>query len=382
MLKTVSSIANAIGALNYKGTWNASANTPTLTSGAGAKGDYYQVSVAGTTSLDGLANWGVGDVATFNGATWQRIEGGADLNGVNLSVTGNSDMGNVRVAGNTLSSTNTDGNINLSPNGAGRTNSNGISRITVSEGPMQELYSTSTAIFTGSQVAVTHIYGSDGGAAVVAYQDYRANGNHSPSSRSTRLYLGLANSSQQTATDKFFFEDDGGPRPNSDNTVSNGAAGNRWSVIYAGNGTINTSDAREKTAVRALTDSEIAAAKELSKEIGAFKFLSAVAEKGEAARTHIGMTVQRAVEIMTAHGLDPMAYGFICFDKWDASTHRAVVEAKSAVLDEHGNVVQPAVEAQDAVIQPGGDRYGFRTDQLLLFIAQGFEARLTALEGA
>lgn len=92
MLKTVSSIVNAIGALNYKGTWNASTNTPTLTSGAGTKGDYYQVSVAGSTALDGISNWGVGDVAAFNGATWQRIEGGADLNGVNLSVSGTSTL--------------------------------------------------------------------------------------------------------------------------------------------------------------------------------------------------------------------------------------------------------------------------------------------------
>lgn len=98
MLKTVSSITNAIGALNYVGTWNASTNTPTLTSGAGTKGDYYQVSVAGTTSLDGLSNWGVGDVAAFNGATWQRIEGGADLNGVNLTATGT-----VNFAGATVS---------------------------------------------------------------------------------------------------------------------------------------------------------------------------------------------------------------------------------------------------------------------------------------
>jgi hypothetical protein len=92
MLKTVSSITNAIGALNYKGTWNASTNTPTLASGVGTKGDYYQVSVAGSTTLDGISNWGVGDVAAFNGATWQRIEGGADLNGVNLSVSGTSTL--------------------------------------------------------------------------------------------------------------------------------------------------------------------------------------------------------------------------------------------------------------------------------------------------
>jgi hypothetical protein len=88
MLKTVSSVINAIGALNYKGTWNASTNSPTLTSSVGTKGDYYQVSVAGSTTINGISNWGVGDVIAFNGATWQRIEGGADLNGVDLSVSG------------------------------------------------------------------------------------------------------------------------------------------------------------------------------------------------------------------------------------------------------------------------------------------------------
>ena len=88
MLKSVSSVINAIGALNYKGTWNATTNTPTLASGVGTKGDYYVVSVAGSTTLDGISNWGIGDWAVFNGSVWQRVEGGADLNGVNLSVTG------------------------------------------------------------------------------------------------------------------------------------------------------------------------------------------------------------------------------------------------------------------------------------------------------
>lgn len=88
MLKAVSSISNAIGALNYKGTWNATTNSPALASGVGTKGDYYVVSTAGTTTLDGISNWGIGDWAVFNGSVWQRVEGGADLNGVNLSVTG------------------------------------------------------------------------------------------------------------------------------------------------------------------------------------------------------------------------------------------------------------------------------------------------------
>jgi hypothetical protein len=93
MLKTVSSITNAIGALNYKGTWNASTNTPALASGVGTKGDYYVVSVAGTTALDGISNWGVGDWATFNGSVWQRVEGGADGNFVNMTASGKALVG-------------------------------------------------------------------------------------------------------------------------------------------------------------------------------------------------------------------------------------------------------------------------------------------------
>jgi len=92
MLKTVSSITNAIGALNFKGTWDANANSPALTSSVGVKGDYYVVGTAGATNLNGISNWGVGDLATFNGAVWQRVEGGADLNGVNLSVSGTSTL--------------------------------------------------------------------------------------------------------------------------------------------------------------------------------------------------------------------------------------------------------------------------------------------------
>lgn len=95
MLKSVSSITNAIGALNFKGTWDANANSPALASSVGTKGDYYVVGTAGATNLNGISNWGVGDLATFNGSVWQRVEGGADLNGVNLSVSGTSTLSNL-----------------------------------------------------------------------------------------------------------------------------------------------------------------------------------------------------------------------------------------------------------------------------------------------
>ena len=87
MLKTVSSTINAIGALNYKGTWNASTNSPTLTSSVGTKGDYYVVSVAGSTNLDGTTLWGVGDWAVFNGSIWQKVDGGDTSSVTTLTVT-------------------------------------------------------------------------------------------------------------------------------------------------------------------------------------------------------------------------------------------------------------------------------------------------------
>jgi len=87
MLKTVSSITNAIGALNYKGTWDASTNTPTLVSSVGTKGDYYVVSVAGSTNLNGITLWGVGDMAIFNGSAWQKADGGDTSLVTSLTVT-------------------------------------------------------------------------------------------------------------------------------------------------------------------------------------------------------------------------------------------------------------------------------------------------------
>lgn len=63
-----------IGSVQYQGSWNAASNTPTLTSGAGTQGHYYIVSVEGTTNLDGITDWKVGDWAIFNGTTWDKID--------------------------------------------------------------------------------------------------------------------------------------------------------------------------------------------------------------------------------------------------------------------------------------------------------------------
>jgi len=137
-----------------------------------------------------------------------------------------------------------------------------------------------------------------------------------------------------------------GATPVTDGGSNLGTASLRWATVYAVTGTINTSDGRLKTPVRELTESELAAAVELGKMIGMYKWLSAVESKADAARDHVGMTVQSAIDCMQRNGLDPFGYGFICYDEFE-----------------------------------DGDRYGFRMDELNAFIAAGFNYRLTLLEG-
>jgi hypothetical protein len=75
--------AAVLGALSYQGTWNASTNSPTLTSSVGTKGYYYVVSVAGSTNLNGITDWVVGDWAVFNGSVWQKVDNTDAVTSVN-----------------------------------------------------------------------------------------------------------------------------------------------------------------------------------------------------------------------------------------------------------------------------------------------------------
>lgn len=75
--------AAILGALNYQGTWNATTNTPALASSVGTKGYYYVVDVAGSTDLNGITDWKVGDWAVFNGSIWQKIDNTDSVTSVN-----------------------------------------------------------------------------------------------------------------------------------------------------------------------------------------------------------------------------------------------------------------------------------------------------------
>lgn len=107
-----------------------------------------------------------------------------------------------------------------------------------------------------------------------------------------------------------------------------------------------------KTSVEPFTQNELKASKLLADEIGLYQFLDSISTKGDQARRHVGMTVQRAIEIMTQCDLEPFEYGFICYDEW----------------------VDDAGETQS--------QYAFRYDQLSMFIIRGLSERIKALESS
>lgn len=199
--------------------------------------------------------------------------------------------------------------------------------------------------------------------------------------------------------------------PTITNTYALGSGAYAYTTAYLSTGSINASDARMKCDFRDLTPAEIKAACDIARAIGVYRWKDSVKAKRSDAREHVGPTVQKVIEIMESHNLDPFNYGFICHDAWDREVieHLAVPGIEAVLpteevleqLDEQGNVVvafvpaqpgRPAMEGRDAyteVVREAGDRYAFRYDELSMFIAAGhavnqaaLEQRIAALEAA
>ena len=107
-----------------------------------------------------------------------------------------------------------------------------------------------------------------------------------------------------------------GVYPLADNTTPLGLITKRWSEVFAGTGTINTSDGNLKQDVRDITTAESNVATALKGKIKAFKFTDAVESKGDNARTHFGVIAQDVKAAFEAEGLDATNYGIFCSDTW------------------------------------------------------------------
>lgn len=165
-----------------------------------------------------------------------------------------------------------------------------------------------------------------------------------------------------------------------DNTLTMGSGPFRWSTIFAGTGTINTSDEREKQDIEAIPDAWLDAWGDV--QWARFKFRDAVERKGEGARWHIGVIAQRVRDAFAARGLDAFTIGLLCYDAWGEETEPVfeTVTMTRTVPMPTGRMLatdppQPEVidieEAYDEQVDTGeirvtleaGNRWGIRYDQ-------------------
>ena len=119
----VSQLPNSV--MEYKGTWDASTNTPTLVNGTGNQGDVYLCNVAGTVNFGaGAIAFFVGDQVIYSGSIWQRASGATGtVTSVALTETGDS----LNITGSPIT---TSGTINIGFNGTNLQYINGAGNLT------------------------------------------------------------------------------------------------------------------------------------------------------------------------------------------------------------------------------------------------------------
>ena len=126
--------------------------------------------------------------------------------------------------------------------------------------------------------------------------------------------------------------------PSTDNSFNLGSGSFRFGTVFAGTGTINTSDAAEKTELAPLPPALRRAVRRVMREVGVFQWRDAVARKGESrARLHVGTTAQAVQYAFAAEGLDPARFALFCADP-----------VTEAVVTKVRRVRQPLIEEIDA----------------------------------
>jgi uncharacterized protein (DUF3084 family) len=71
---------SVLGQLEYKGTWNADTDTPSLPSASTVKGNYYVVSTAGVYET---IDYEIGDWIVSNGTAWEKVDNSDKVSSVN-----------------------------------------------------------------------------------------------------------------------------------------------------------------------------------------------------------------------------------------------------------------------------------------------------------
>jgi len=151
--------------------------------------------------------------------------------------------------------------------------------------------------------------------------------------------------------------------PSKDNNAECGNPSNRWSQIHAATGTINTSDQRLKTTPEPISDSVLRAWGKV--EFLQYQFTDAVEKKGaDSARIHFGVIAQRVKEAFESEGLDPFAYGVLCFDHWEDEYEPII--GNREVIREGERFREEFDTGERRLVRAAGNRFGIRYEEALV----------------
>ena len=136
--------------MEYKGTWNASTNTPTLANGTGDTGDVYICNVAGTVNFGaGPLTFAVGDYVIYSGSIWQRSSGAVGtVTSVALSRSGDA----LAITGSPVT---TSGTINVGFAGNSTQYINGAGNLVTFPGVINEAQNLITEVYNKTGATLT-----------------------------------------------------------------------------------------------------------------------------------------------------------------------------------------------------------------------------------
>ena len=141
-------------------------------------------------------------------------------------------------------------------------------------------------------------------------------------------------------------------------------------------------DANEKQDILDLDAAELATATALKGLVKKYRFKDAVAEKGDAARIHVGVIAQDVIQAFTDNGLDATRYGIVCYDEWSEYNGEVVeVNANGKYEEQEYQLDGVTFEGtEEEALDAGAEkvtverdvqtvgRYGVRYEELLAFI--------------
>ncbi len=237
-----------------------------------------------------------------------------------------------------------------------------------------------SAFFGGTNTGAAGVVaGNDGNGAFIG-----ASQTSGAVSQNLALYIGGTEMLRLSADRAFIL-------PFVDNAVNLGNGSKRFNTVYAGTGTINTSDERLKTDIGPIPDEVLDAWQAV--EWVQYRFV-------DGARLHTGVIAQRVKEEFEALGLDATEYGLLCHDEWGDQYEERLI----AVVDDDGRPLmksvpvvdyirrddgsieeltgtrdEPVVETETVLVVPAGDRWAIRYEEALVMEAALMRRELNRL---